>query len=283
MKYLDVRCLGHTDLNSDQIINRAKNDVGCFFFSDRQIRIFSGRCLGVVQMRDPDKSGSVNRPQRKGGPRILMTESEYAEAKRLATKHGKSLSSYIRLRALSHRTEAAYSKEEIESIKRAGFRFNAFVRQLHIHPDVVSGLKPGNRIHVDDVASELSLLGEALSATPWRTWRSPVKQFPKGEGKRINRGKVRCTPEEQANLRAMAQEAGMKNSVFIRAIIFNHAIGKKTFRDITYQVNRIQNNLRQMMNIRKWEPDLESQINTLLDEVDRRRRDLIFGRERQEK
>jgi len=229
-------------------------------------------------MKKTSGTKSQKRPRRTKGPRILMTSSEYAEAKRLAKKDGRSLSSYLRIRALNHRLGKTYSPEEIEHLRKAGLRLNEFVRTLHIYPNVASGSARRGRIHVDDVATELGLLRDTLSSTPRKTWRYPVKQFPRGDGKRVNRGIVRCTPEEYAKIKGRMSEVKMKEATFIRALVFNYPIGKATFDDMEYQVERIRNNLMQMKEIREWESSLETLINELLSEVNTRWRELLFGR-----
>ena len=218
------------------------------------------------------------RPLRRTGPRIVMTPSEYAEVKRKAFNNGASISSYLREIALSHRMDATYTQEEMERLQDAGHVFNSFARELHIERGVLAGEKESGGMHFDKVVGALESLRAALSLTPRKTWRYDVGGFKHGNSKRIEPGKVRCTPDEWRRIKERASDAQMKQSVFIRAIALNYPVGKGAFADMAFQLSRIDNNLKQMMDVREWDILTASDIRSLAEEVDSHARELLSGR-----
>lgn len=211
-----------------------------------------------------------------------MTASEYASVRRKASVQGASVSSYVRELALGHRLETDYSLGEINRVRNAGRRFNRFVHGLHIDPTIIIGARrPGQR-HYDDVMKELYILEQVLKGVARKTWRLAIDQVRKGGGRRICRGKVRCTPAEHTQIKARAERAGMSQAAFIRAIALNRPIGKKTFWRMVNQLERIENNLNQLMALREWDYVGGQRIHLLMYDIDRRIRELSSGRKRKE-
>ena len=214
---------------------------------------------------DGDKKRE-KRPRRAAGPPILMTDHEYASVKRMASFKGRPLSSYLRVLALTHRLETNYTRKEINRVRSAGRRLNHLVHRLHIDPTIIYGARRPGLPHYDDVMKELYILEEVL----------------RGAGGRVLRGIVRCTPAEHEQIRARAERAGMTQSAFIRALALNRPIGKKTHYDMVDQLERLENNLGQLMGVEAWNYYAGQRINLLMQNIDRRIRELTSGRKRRE-
>ena len=221
-------------------------------------------------------------PLREGGPNLLMTDSEYAAVRQKASVQGRPISAYVRGLALKHRLESDYSRREIERVRNAGRRLNRLVHNLHIDPTIAVGARASGGIHYDDVTKELYIIEQVLRDTDRKTWRLTILQVRKGEGRREYRGRVRCTPAEHAQIKARAERAGMTQAGFIRAIALNRPIGKKTFWQMIDQLERIENNLHQLMGIRSWDYVAGQRIHLLMRDLDRRIRELSSGRKRKD-
>ena len=232
-------------------------------------------------MKD-DGSEKKKRPRRKQGPPILMTNTEYAAVARVAAHQECSLSSYVRKLALSHRLEADYSSEEIHRVRRAGRRFNHFVHELHIDSTIHFGAKRPGRRHYDDVMRELYVLEQALRKTPRKTWRLAINQISGGKGTRVLWGIARCTPQEHIKIKARAKRAGMSQAAFIRAVTLHRPIGKASFYKMIDQLERIENNLHQLLNLRTWDYVGGQRIHLIIRDIDHRIRELSSGRKRKE-
>ncbi|MCY4673289.1 MAG: hypothetical protein OXD43_05910 [Bacteroidetes bacterium] len=115
-----------------------------------------------------------------------------------------------------------------------------------------------------------------------KTWRVSLHQVDRGVGGRVLRGIVRCTPAEHEQIRARVERAGMTQSAFIRALALNRPIGKRTHYDMVDQLERIENNLRQLMGFRTWDYDGGQRIHLIMQNIDRRIRELTSGRKRRE-
>ena len=219
-------------------------------------------------------------PLREGGPNLLMTDSEYAVVRQKASVQGRPISAYVRGLALKHRLESDYSRREIDRVRNAGRRLNRLVHNLHIDPTIVVGAQRRGGIHYDDVTKVLYIIEQVLRDTDQRKWRLTIKQIPRGEGRREYRERVRCTPAERAQIKARAERAGMTQAGFLRAIVFNRPIGKKTFWQMIDQLERIENNLHQLMGVRSWDYVAGQRIHLIMRNLDRRIRELSSGRKR---
>jgi len=220
---------------------------------------------------------------RTAGPNLLMTDSEYSAVKRMASAHNQSVSSYVREIVLSHRLKSDYSPDQIQRVRSAGQRFNHFVHALHIDSTIVAGSRRNGLQHHGDVMNELHLLEQVLQDTPGKNWRLPINQIPRGKGRRKRHGRVWCTPEEFDQIKMRAERAGMSQSALIRAVLLHRPIGKKTFWHMIDQLERIENNLHQLMNLRTWDYVGRQRINILIRDIDRRVRELSSGRKRTER
>ena len=74
----------------------------------------------------------------------------------------------------------------------------------------------------------------------------------------------------------------MTQSAFIRALALNRPIGKKTHYDMVDQLERLENNLGQLMGVEAWNYYAGQRINLLMQNIDRRIRELTSGRKRRE-
>lgn len=233
-------------------------------------------------MADSNGENKEKHPRRTVGPSLLMTDTEYTTVKRIASTQKQSVSSYIRDLSLSHRLESDYSPKEIRRVQCAGQRFNHFIHQLHIAPTIIVGAHRKGLRHYDDVMKELYLLEQVLQDTPRKIWRLAIDQTSRGSGKRKRWGIVRCTPAERDQIKERAERAGMSQSALIRAVSLHRPIGKKTFWQMIDQLERIENNLYQLMNLRTWDYVGGQRINRLIRDIDHRIRELSSGKKRQD-
>lgn len=236
---------------------------------------------GMKMKRNSAKTKDKRR-RRGYGPRLLMTDTEYAAVRRMAAYRGRSLCSYIRERVLAHSLASNYSAAEVNRVTNAGKRFNHFVHGLHIDPTIIVGARRPGLCHYDDVMTELSIIEKTLRQTPRKTWRPAHRTVGKGDGMRKDRGYIRCTPEERARIKEQAKAAGLTQAAFVRGVVLNRPIGKTSHWVMTNQLERIENNLQQLLHLRGWTWSYAGgqRINLLIRDIDRRIRELTSGKKR---
>ena len=224
-----------------------------------------------------------------GSLRLTESEHEYLVRrvkienlinKKAGIKKRISLNKFILNKCLNYEKEREYTEAEIQFVRKAGHRFNAFVYGLHINAFVDTGEKILGRRHVNDVFTELILLQETLASSPVKSWRTKWGgQIKRGEGVRKKRGCIRCSRPERDRIKARASAARMSVESYIRACIFKRPVGRKSFLKMQYQWIRIETNLHQMLEIRDWNhPELEDILEEIRVAIAKRVFELGFFR-----
>jgi len=212
------------------------------------------------------------------GPDILMTRREYEMAKKIAKGRGRSLSTHLRVTSLEYRMDEEYTDYEIETLRVAGLQFNDFVHGLHILV-LETGADIFKRCSPKKIVKELVLVEQAVFAVPRKTWRTDNIKPEKEAEKRKMRGIVRCTSEEFSKIRTRAKRADMSASGYVRATVFGQPVGRKLFTVMCFQMERIENNLHQMILVQEWNHEAISEaIDRLKNELQLRVKELTFGR-----
>ena len=227
------------------------------------------------------ESTPPSRPLRKHGPTIRMTESEYAHVKKEAKKAGRPCASYIRDAMLECDIPDFYSEKQMKKLRGVGKWLNGLVHRLHIDPQIKFGITVDrSKIYYSDIWKRVRVVEDTINALPknfteqtdWLGCR--IDPVPRGAGARKMQGIVRCTPTEHEAIKSLASLVGLSESAYLRAVVLGHPIGRKAHYAVIRQLERIENNIHQLLHMENIFWSLE--MGFTLGGIERDINDLVF-------
>lgn len=223
-------------------------------------------------MSDKEKSLKTSGLKRPHGPWMRMTVTEYAAVQNAAKAAGKTIVGYVRNLLLTYELPPALNQGIDARFWRVGVRLNTKVRDLHIArksgDQVLSYGRPvSGKIPHDEVTETLGAVEHELRAIPSGIWKGAAV-VERGEGQRVQWGRVSCTSCEHAQIRERAESVGVSESAFVRAVTLGRPLGEVSSWGVRSELGALKTNLCQLRDMELGSTEIAIKTRQMIELVD---------------